>query len=170
MNVIDLFFVIIIILLGIRGLIRGLVKEIFGLGAIIFGILFAHLYYQTLGYYLSTYLKMSYSAANVFSFFIIFFAVYLIILVAGTVISGVLKTISLGFLDRIFGFLFGALKAVLFIVLLDLVAENVLFLKPLSSALNRDSIVYHSINQYANENHIIDRAYKKIKNNGGKIL
>ena len=170
MNVIDLFFVIIIVLLGIRGLIRGMVKEVFGLGALIFGILLAHIYNQPLGYYLSTYLKVSYGAANIFSFFIIFFAVYLAILLTGIAISGALKTIKLGFLDRISGFLFGALKAVLFIVVLDLIAENILFLKPLSNALNRDSIVYHSINQYTDENHIIDRAYKKIKNNGGKIL
>lgn len=170
MNVVDLFFVILIVLLGVRGLIRGLAKEVFGLSALIFGILIAHIYHQSLGYYLSTYLRLSHGAANIFSFFIIFFVVYLVIFLMGIVISGALKTMQLGFLDRIFGFLFGALKAVLFIVVLDLIAENIIFLKPLSNALNRDSIVYHSINQYADENRIIDRTYKKIKNNGGKIL
>lgn len=142
MNPVDLVFGIFILVMAIKGVIKGFVKEIFGLLALLCGIFFAHNFHAALGLEFVKHITITKTTANIAAFFIIFFAVYIVTFFIGLIISSMLRKIDLGFLDRVFGFTFGVAKAMLVMVVIVLVFESFSSLKALSESLQRESYFY----------------------------
>jgi membrane protein required for colicin V production len=112
MNKLDIIFITILSITLIRGFLRGIVKEIIGIFGIIGAFLVASNYYNFIQKYISTIIPDG-QIASIVSFTTLFITTLLFIYFLGAMIRELLKTLSLGWLDRIGGAAFGLLKGIL---------------------------------------------------------
>jgi membrane protein required for colicin V production len=114
------FDILIIVILGyslVRGLFRGLVKEISSIIGVMGGFYAAYTYYKHVGNLLSGFIhEVSY--LNIVSFLIIFCGVLILVSVLGVILKYLLNIAFLGWVDRIGGIVFGLAKGILIISVL----------------------------------------------------
>ncbi len=112
MNYFDLVAGSIILLLGLKGILNGFFKELFGLIGIVGGVFIASRTAQSVGEYLSDMIfKFDNSAAISFTGFLVVLALFWGVMVAAGILFKKLSAASgLGALDRILGFVLGAGK------------------------------------------------------------
>jgi len=111
----NFFDIIIIIILGfclIRGIFRGLIKELSSIIGVLGGFYAAYSYYMVLARPLSRWISND-AYLNILSFSIIFCGILIIISILGVVIKYVLNIAFLGWVDRICGAGFGITKGIL---------------------------------------------------------
>jgi len=116
----NLFDIIVIVILGyclIRGIFRGLVKELSSIIGVFGGFYAAYTYYPVLAKPLSKWIDNA-GYLNILSFLIIFCGVFIIISILGIIINYLLKIVFLGWLDRVSGAMFGAMKGILIVSVL----------------------------------------------------
>ena len=108
-NYFDIIASVIILLLGLKGIINGFFKEVFGLIGIIGGIFIASRVGNEVGQYLSNLIfKFENSAAINFTGFLVALAVFwFFMIVVGYIFKKLSSVSGLGIFDRIFGFIFG---------------------------------------------------------------
>jgi len=114
------FDILIIIVLGyslVRGLFRGLVKEVSSIIGVLGGFYAAYTYYKVLAGWLAGLIN-DISYLNILSFLIIFCGVLIVVGVLGVVIKYLLNIAFLGWVDRIGGVIFGVLKGILIVSIL----------------------------------------------------
>ncbi len=117
MNKLDIIFIVIISVTLIRGFLRGIVKELIGIGGIIGAFWVATNYYPLISPYLSKFIGNS-QLVTIASYASLFVVTLLIIFFIGSVIRELLKNLSLGWLDKLGGGVFGFVKGVLICSLL----------------------------------------------------
>ena len=116
----NFFDIIVIVILGyclIRGIFRGLVKELSSIIGVFGGFYAAYTYYPVLAKPLSKWIANA-GYLNILSFLIIFCGVFIIISILGIIINYLLKIVFLGWLDRVSGAMFGAMKGILIVSVL----------------------------------------------------
>jgi membrane protein required for colicin V production len=130
------FDIIIIVILGyclVRGVFRGLVKEVSSIIGVLGGFYAAFTYYTILTKFLSGLIKET-AYLNILSFLIIFCGVLIIVGILGVIIKYLLNIAFLGWVDRIGGVGFGLVKGILiastlFITLTAFLPKGSAFLK-----------------------------------------
>ncbi|MBW1726200.1 MAG: CvpA family protein [Deltaproteobacteria bacterium] len=116
----NFFDIIVIVILGyclIRGVFRGLIKELSSIIGVLGGFYAAFTYYPLVAKPLSKWIANT-GYLNILSFLIIFCGVFIIISILGVIINYLLKIAFLSWLDRILGSVFGAMKGVLIVSVL----------------------------------------------------
>ena len=134
------FDISIIVILGyslIRGLFRGLVKEISSIIGVFGGFYAAYTYYKTLAKLFSGLIN-DVSYLNILSFLIIFCGVLIVVSVLGVIIKYLLNIAFLGWVDRIGGLIFGITKAILIVSVLFISLTAFL---PKGSAFIKNSVL-----------------------------
>ncbi|MFX4212071.1 CvpA family protein [Aliarcobacter butzleri] len=107
----DLVIITITLLLGLKGLFRGIIKEIFGIIGIIGAIFIASRISTQTGELIAPILVLENQATiKLIGFVIALVIVWLIAYSAGVVVSKIFSASGLGIIDRFFGFLFGMAK------------------------------------------------------------
>jgi membrane protein required for colicin V production len=112
---VNFFDIVVIIILGfsaVRGVFRGLIKELSSIIGVLGGFYFAYSYYMVLAKPLSRWISNQ-GYLNILSFLIIFCGILIIISILGVVIKYVLNIAFLGWVDRICGGGFGITKGIL---------------------------------------------------------
>jgi membrane protein required for colicin V production len=130
------FDILIVVILGyslVRGLFRGLVKEMSSIIGVLGGFYAAYTYYSFPAGLLSNLIKNT-AYVNILSFLIIFCSVVILVSVLGVIIKYLLNIAFLGWVDRIFGVGFGFIKgflivSVLFISLTAFLPKGSAFIK-----------------------------------------
>lgn len=112
MNPLDMVIVVIAGYCLIRGLFRGLVKELSSIVGVLGGFYAAYTYYPLLFEPLSQWIT-SKTYINLLAFLIIFVGVFVAISLLGVLIKLLMDVAYLGWLDRAGGAGFGAIKAIL---------------------------------------------------------
>ena len=116
----NFFDIIVIVILGyclIRGIFRGLVKELSSIIGVLGGFYAAYTYYPVLAKYLSKWIA-NVGYLNILSFLTIFCGIFIIISILGIIINYLLKIVFLSWLDRVCGAMFGAVKGILIVSVL----------------------------------------------------
>jgi len=111
------FDILIIVILGyslVRGLFRGLVKELASIIGVLGGFYAAYTYYNLLADLLAGLIHDT-SYLNILSFMIIFCSVLIVVSVLGIIIKYLLNIAFLGWVDRIGGVIFGMAKGILIV-------------------------------------------------------
>lgn len=111
MNWLDIVFIIILVATLVMGIVRGLVRQVIGLAAVILGFVLASLYYTGIAEIFQKFVRDQ-LVSNFLGFLVIFFAV----LAAGALLSFIISKAMKGplaLVNRLFGGLFGFLKAIL---------------------------------------------------------
>ena len=143
-NYFDIVAASIILLLGLKGILNGFFKEVFGLVGIIGGIFIASRAGDSVGEYLNT-LIFNFSSPSAVSFlgFITTLAGFWILMVLIGYIFKRLSSLSgLGGFDRILGFVFGASKFFLIASVIAHAAYNIKSVKSSMESFMQTSVLF----------------------------
>jgi len=113
MNWIDLIIVVLLIFSVISGFTNGLVKEVASLAGLILGIWGAIKFSAFTAEKLYDWFDMTGQYVGIIAFFVTFCVIIVIIHFIGIIADKIVDAVSLGFLNRILGMLFGLIKSVL---------------------------------------------------------
>jgi membrane protein required for colicin V production len=116
-NALDIITALIVGFCLIRGVFRGIIKEITSILGVFIGFYAAYIYYPILARWLSD-LIANRSYSHIISFFLIFVTVLLAVGFVGMILRHLLKAAALGWADRILGGTFAMVKAVLIVSVL----------------------------------------------------
>lgn len=114
----DLIVLIVVAFLGFAGLRRGLIEEAFKLVGLILGSYFALRYYSLGIWLIKDIFSISEGVQTVVGFLIVFLVVYFAVKLLAMILKRLVKALSLVWLDRLAGFCFGALKALLIMAII----------------------------------------------------
>jgi membrane protein required for colicin V production len=113
MNWIDLVIVVFLFIAIFRGFINGMVNEVASLAALIFGIWGAIKFSSFTADKLYDYFDMTGQYVGIIAFLVTFGIIVVIIHFIGIIADKVVTAVSLGFLNRILGIVFGLFKTVM---------------------------------------------------------
>lgn len=110
----DLIILAVTLILGLKGLFRGLIKEVFGIIGIIGAIFVASRVSKDIGDLIAPILALENEATiKLIGFIVALVGFWLIVYTLGIIVSKIFSASGLGIVDRIFGFIFGASKVFL---------------------------------------------------------
>ena len=136
MNPFDILIIVILAYGLIRGIFRGLVREISSIIGVLGGFYAAYTYYPPLARSLEPWISNA-AYRNILSYLLIFTVVVLIVGILAVVVKYLLNIAYLGWVDRVSGALFGIFKGgltccVLFIVFTAFLPKGAPFIKDAS--------------------------------------
>ncbi len=129
MNVFDIIIIIILGYTLIRGLFRGIVKELSAIVGVLAGFYAAYHYHSEIAHLLTRWIT-DFPYMKLLSFFIIFCFIFFIVSILGLIIKYILNIAYLGWLDRLFGAAFGVTKGALIISVLFILITTFFSGKP----------------------------------------
>ena len=107
----DIVILSITLLLGLKGLMKGFIKEVFGLVGIVGGIFVASRMSEDIGGMIAPILGLENGATiQLIGFIVGLIGFWIILYLAGIILSNIFSASGLGIFDRILGFLFGSAK------------------------------------------------------------
>ncbi len=110
-TIFDMVIVSITVLLGLKGLFRGFIKEVFGLVGIVGGIFVASRMAKEIGDAITPILALENQATiKLIGFILGLVGFWALVYIAGIILSKIFSASGLGLFDRILGFIFGASK------------------------------------------------------------
>ena len=113
MNWIDLIIIVLLILSFVSGFINGFVKEVASLAALILGIWGAIKFSSFTAAKLYDWFDMSGQYVGIIAFLVTFGIIVVLIHFVGIIADKIIDAVSLGFLNRILGMVFGVIKSVM---------------------------------------------------------
>ncbi|MBZ7935157.1 MULTISPECIES: CvpA family protein [Campylobacter] len=137
----DAFILGFTLLLGLKGIINGLIKEVFGILGIIGGVFVASKYSSSASTFIeNTFYKIeNQSLANFAGFLVILIIFWIVCLLLGNFLSKLVKLSGLGFLDRIGGFIFGCAKIFFIFAIFVFCIARIDFLNSKLNSFAKDS-------------------------------
>ncbi len=112
----DMIIVGISVVLGLKGLFKGFIKEVFGLVGIIGGIFIASRLSETVGNLIKPLIGINSNATlSLIGFVVTLIGFWILVYIAGSILSKMSEMSGLGALNRLFGFVFGTAKIFLII-------------------------------------------------------
>jgi membrane protein required for colicin V production len=125
MNVFDVVIVVIVSFCLIRGLFRGLIREISSIVGVLAGFYGAYTYHPLVEPYFSRWVETP-GYRNIISFFLLFCTILILINLLARLIRYLLNIVFLGWVDRLCGMVFGAAKGLLIVSVLFITLTTML--------------------------------------------
>ncbi|TKI69565.1 CvpA family protein [Sulfurimonas crateris] len=140
----DIVISIIILFLGLKGIINGFFKELFGLLGIVGGIFIASRVGDDVGQLISdSVFKFENSAAIGFTGFLVTLAIFwLLMVVVGLIFKKLSSVSGLGIFDKILGFIFSAGKFFLIAAVISYAAYNIKAMRTNIDSMMQNSFVF----------------------------
>ena len=141
---IDIIVVALTVLLGLKGIINGLVREFFGLSGILGGVFLASRYSEMMGVWISKnlYAFENQAALNLAGFVAILAAFWIAMLILAELVLRLVRASSLSGTDRLLGFLFAAGKNFIIFAIIAYALSNVEIINSNLKRYTGSSIVY----------------------------
>lgn len=124
MNFTDIILIICFIPAIVRGLTKGFVEQLVALLSIFLGVWLAYRFGGQLSAWATPYLHADPRIMNIVCFTVVVIVAIVILFLIGKVITGVIKIVMLGWLNRLLGLVFAMLKAALIIGLLIILFDT----------------------------------------------
>ena len=118
LNIIDIILAIPILLFAWKGYSKGLIIEITTLAALILGLYFALYFSDFAAGMLTSSFNINPEYLGLISFVVTFIGVIILVLAVGKILEKFINILMLGFLNKLGGAVFGALKGALFLSVL----------------------------------------------------
>jgi membrane protein required for colicin V production len=171
MNWLDFVLLAIILVTAIVGIFKGFVRQVIGLVAVVAGLILACLYYeQTAGIF------MTFVKNDLVSNFLGFLLIFVVVLIAGAILGHLFTKAMKGplaFANRLFGAIFGVVKAVLICGILVFALVSFEIAKPAletsvlaPACLGLTRAVVNAIPRDLRAR--FNESYKRIRESGGK--
>lgn len=144
LSLFDIISVALVLILGIKGIVNGFVKEVFGLVGIIGGIYFASRYAPEAGALIDSHVfKFGNQAAlYLFGFIAVLVLFWICSLFLGYLISQALSLSGLGIIDKLTGFLVGSLKIFFVFSIFAITMNNIEFIKTKLEPYTKKSMMF----------------------------
>ena len=151
MAILDIILLLCFIPAIVTGISKGFIKQVVDLVAILAAAWAAFHFSTMMADWLSQYLTLDASILKVVSFVLVAIVVAVLLHLVGALLTKTLKALSLGFLNRLLGLVFGVLKVALILGLVILLFEtlnsSLHIVKPEATA---DAVVYNALKNAAN--------------------
>ena len=151
MAILDIILLLCFIPAIVTGISKGFIKQVVDLVAILAAAWAAFHFSTMMADWLSQYLTLDASILKVVSFVLVAIVVAVLLHLVGALLTKTLKALSLGFLNRLLGLVFGVLKVALILGLVILLFEtlnsSLHIVKPEATA---DAVVYNALKDAAN--------------------
>lgn len=143
-NYFDIIIGAIILLLGLKGIINGFFKEVFGLLGIVGGVFVASRLGDSVGEYLSSLIFHfeNHSAISFTGFLVSLILFWVFMIALGMILKKLGKLSGLGVYDKILGFLIGSGKFFFIVAIIIFAVSNVKSLKPTVDTVMQNSMLY----------------------------
>lgn len=145
MNYLDIIIAIILILFGIKGLCKGLIIEVVTLLAFGVGIYGAMHFSDFTAARLQDVIEINPNYLNTIAFVLTFIVLVVLVNIIGRLVSRAVKSLNLGFFDKVGGFLFGVAKGVLLCSTLVLVLNNLQWTGIIKEEVRQQSFLYSHV-------------------------
>jgi membrane protein required for colicin V production len=148
----DIISLALVLILGIKGIINGFVKEVFGLLGIIGGIYFASRYAPVAGQMINDHLFVFGNQASLylFGFIAVLIVVWITCIFLGYLIAQALSLSGLSMIDKLAGFAVGSMKIFLVFSVLAITLSNIEFVKSKMEPYVAHSIMFPLFLQMGN--------------------
>jgi membrane protein required for colicin V production len=148
-NYMDIAVATIVVILGIKGLMNGLIKELFGLIGLIGGVYIASRMAEQIGDMIDKELLHldNPAALKLFGFIAVFAGVWVVSVLFGSLLSKMIQMSGLGFVNGLFGFVFGGGKYFLIFALIITALSNVTLVRENMGKYFDDSVLYPYLKQ-----------------------
>ena len=147
MNYLDIIIAIVLLLFGLKGLRKGLIIEVVTLVAFGVGIYGAMHFSDFTAAHMQDFMEIDPKYLNTIAFVLTFIILVVLVNLIGRLISKAVKSLNLGFFDKLGGFLFGIIKGVLLCSVLLMVLNNFQLLGVLKPEVKEKSKLYPYIEQ-----------------------
>ena len=143
-TIFDGISILLILVLGIKGILRGFIKEFFGLFGVIGGIFVASRYANQIGTLLSENLLKLQNETTLYlvGFIVTFILFWIITALIGSTLSKVANSSGLGVINKILGFIVGGAKIFLIFSIIIFVLSNIVIVKKNMETFFKDSFMY----------------------------
>jgi membrane protein required for colicin V production len=177
MNLLDIVVLALVALLGLKGLLRGLVKEVFGLISIVGGVFFASRFAETFGNYIHTaaFPVENEGVRSLVGFVILFALIWGTVQLVGTILAKIVTSSGLGFLDKLGGMAVGSAKIFLVFSIITYGFGSIGFIREMLLTKMADSFMYPLL--YNTGSYIVNidslqvkEAKAKLEVQGGKLV
>ena len=139
----DLILAALVLILGIKGLMNGFIKEVFGIIGLIGGVIIASRYATEVGELVS---KNIYAVQETFwfhlGFLVTLIAFWLLCLGLGYVFSKMLSMSGFSFVDRLLGFIVGSAKIFLVFAIFVFIISNIKIINEKLEPYTKNSFFY----------------------------
>ena len=146
MTILDIILLILLIPGAIRGISKGFLEQAVSLGGIILAVYIAYHFSQPVCAWLAQYITVSETVIHVIGFTVLLLGVLIVVMFAAKLLTQVADMASLGWINRVLGFVFSlAVSAVilgLLIILFDTLNTQLHIVE--QKALN-DSVLYYPL-------------------------
>ena len=142
MNYLDIIIAIILFVFGFKGLRKGLIIEVVTLLAFGVGIYGAMHFSDFTAARLQDVMEINPNYLNTIAFVLTFIILVVLVNIIGRLVSKAIKSLNLGFFDKLGGFLFGVLKGVLLCSTFVLVFNNLQWTGIIKEEVRQKSYLY----------------------------
>jgi membrane protein required for colicin V production len=125
MNAFDILIIVIVSFCLIRGAFKGLIGEVSGIIGVVAAFYGAYTYYPLITVYAQKWIENA-GFRNIIAFFLIFCAILIVINLVSLLIRKILNLVFLGWVDRTFGLVFGAVKGILIVSVIFIMVTSFL--------------------------------------------
>lgn len=142
MNYVDIIIAVVLVAFGVGGLRKGIITEaatLLGLGLGLYG---AFHFSDFTADKLLQWVEINPKYLNLISFIVTFFVVAILVNLLGRLVTKIVKSLNLGFIDKIGGFLFGIAKGVLICSLLVMLINVFRMNGILKEKTRQESLLY----------------------------
>ena len=147
MNYLDIIIAIILFVFGWKGLRKGLIIEVVTLLAFCAGIYGAMHFSDFTAAHIQDFMEIDPKYLNTIAFVLTFIILVVLVNLIGKLVSKWVKSMNLGFFDKLGGFLFGIIKGVLLCSVLLMVLNNFQLLGVVKPEVKEKSKLYPYIEQ-----------------------
>jgi membrane protein required for colicin V production len=142
MNYIDIILGGLLVISVVMGWRQGLVRQVFGILALLLGVFCAYKFSDFTAHHLSKWFAMNEAVTNMVAFAVTFVVVLFLVILVGRLADKFIKMVALGFVNRLLGAVLCALKAVLIISICLIILQS---FELLPGDKIRDSYLYHPL-------------------------
>ncbi len=144
MNWFDIVTASLILLIGIKGLFNGLIKELAGLIGIVLGVWIASMFATEFGKWLGgSFLHIeSESALSMIGFLVLLALIWTGCIIAGVVVAKLVSLSGLGIADRVLGLLFASAKVFIIIAVIVYALSNIDLIRKNTESFTESSLLY----------------------------
>ncbi|MBX7490309.1 CvpA family protein [Helicobacter sp. Faydin-H64] len=140
----DVVVGVLILFLAIRGVINGFIREFFGLVGIVGGVYVASVYGGNVGAWISAniYVFKNPSAVTLIGFLVLLVVIWVGALLIAEVLQRLVSLSALSIVNRLLGFVFGALKVFVVFAIIIAALTNIQFAKSFIESKTQNSYLY----------------------------
>jgi membrane protein required for colicin V production len=122
--VFDIVIAILLVVAFIAGVRKGIIRQLFGLAALLLGVYGAFRFSRVAGYYLSEWFTISGHLTQGVAFVVIFILILFLVILTGRLAAKLISLATLGGIDKILGGVFSVLKIVCIFCVLQFIVQS----------------------------------------------